>query len=628
MRQSILLTSVGRVLLLLLAYFFCRIFFLIWNWDLFSMVSRQDLLWSFVWGLRFDLAAIMMTNSPIFLLALLPVKWWQGRWLPRVDGALFAVCNFIAIGLNVLDTEFFKFIGKRSSQDFLRIGGDIERHSLSILATYWTFLTVLILSTALLTWLRPRYSLRSYKYPVLGRLALVALIVLVARGGFGVKPLHPMDAHFTAEQNVGILTSNSPFNMLKSRPSQGFAATRFFAEDREPIRRLIEMTELSRPPLAIAKNWNVVVLILESFGAEYTGIANSYKGYTPFFDELAKDPHSYYFDLSFANARRSIEGLPAILCGLPSIMTEPIITSDFSNNRLDCLPRTLGARGYETHFLHGAHNGSMRFDSFSRIAGFQNFVGLNEYPKDNPADLDPYWGVLDEPMLQYAIRVMDKAKAPFFTSVFTLSSHHPYYIPPQYKGRFPKGTLEIHESIGYADHSLRRFFEEARKRPWFNNTLFVVTADHTQKAETKEYFTLISGYRVPILLYMPGLAKRLPEMDANRIVQHIDIAPTIYDLLGFTPENRLLVGQSMFDKGREGRAYNYAGYWYFYLDPRVMIHLGPKAMKTLAPTSRETTEITIDATHVTPAVDNLKAVIQYLNTGLTRNVLYNWRESL
>src|SRR5262249_22600502 len=149
-----------------------------------------------------------------------------------------------------------------------------------------------------------------------------------------------------------------------------------------------------------------------------------------------------------------------------------VITSEFANNRYQCLPSILSGRGYSTYFLHGAHNGSMHFDTFSKIAGFETFVGLSEYPKGDPNDFDPYWGVLDEPILQYAIKVLDSAPKPAVMTVFTLSSHHPYYIPPQHKDRFPKGTLDIHESIGYADYSIQKFFETAKTRPWFNDTIF------------------------------------------------------------------------------------------------------------------------------------------------------------
>ncbi|NJM10100.1 MAG: sulfatase-like hydrolase/transferase [Bdellovibrionaceae bacterium] len=375
----------------------------------------------------------------------------------------------------------------------------------------------------------------------------------------------------------------------------------------------------------------MVVLILESFSLEYVGAANDYPGYSPFIDSLAKK--SFFFPYNFGNARRSIEGLPAVLCGLPAMMTEPVITSDFSNNRFDCLPKVLGRRGYSTHFLHGAHNGSMHFDTFSKIAGFENFVGLNEYPKDNPADLDEHWGVLDEPMLQYAIKTIDESPKPVMLSVFTLSSHHPYYIPPQHRGKFPKGTLEIHESIGYTDYALKRFFEVAQTKPWFEKTIFVITADHTQKSDQAKYSNRIGGWRVPLLIYAPGLKPGQAEASPSRITQHVDIIPSVMDLLGVDLPDRLLTGQSVFDRGKEGRAYNftYGSNSYWYIDPEIFIEFSHDPAVLKAAKHKETyqmEETEASGLAVDKALLDLKATIHYVNEGLRKNSLHTWRQSL
>jgi phosphoglycerol transferase MdoB-like AlkP superfamily enzyme len=528
--------------------------------------------------------------------------------------------------------EFVKFIGKRMSFDLLFIRDDVERQSWSILGTYWYLCLALAVLMFILIWYWPRFprglGSEPWKSGMAWRCVAIGLIFTGMRGGYGYKPLNPMQAYFNTQHEMGQLTLNTPFNLIKTRPNGNIERTRYFATDREAIQRLKHMTDLERPPLGVAKNWNVVVLIVESFASEFTGIANSYPGFTPFFDSLAKK--GLYFKYGFANARRSIEGLPAVLCGLPSIMEEPIITSDFSSNRLDCLPKILAQQGYATYFLHGAHNGSMHFDSFSRLAGFENFIGLDEYPKTNPEDFDKYWGVLDEPMLQYAAHIMDQAKGPTLLSLFTLSSHHPYYIPPRYAGKFPKGDLEIHESIGYADYALQEFFKVASTKPWFNNTIFVITADHTQKSSHNEYLDLLGPYRVPILFYIPALEGKLT-VQPERIVQHIDIMPSLLDLLGVTVSDRLLVGQSVFDLGKTGRAYNYTSYSYWYLDNKEFLDFGrpPAPLKTYTHTHTHNL-ISIPNTdpQFTDGVENLKAVVHYMNQGLVGNSLYTWRSSL
>jgi phosphoglycerol transferase MdoB-like AlkP superfamily enzyme len=639
MVPSFLKLTFKRLALLLAAYTLCRFLFLFWNFDLFAEDSFWLITQAFVHGLRFDTSAILLTNSVLIALWMLPVRWLRRREVKAVELALFGLINIFFLGLNFIDTEFVKFIGKRSSFELFMMREDIQRQALSILHTYWYLMAGVLALAALLIYLAPRFPANS-REPVrwwagaLWRLGAVAFVVLGIRGGFQFKPLHPMDAYFSTQHELGLLALNTPFTLIRSQARGEVEHARYFDTDKEAILHLKHLTDLSRPPLGVAKNWNVVFLIIESFAEEYTGAANTYKGYTPNFDALTKLPGAFFFKNSFANARRSIEGLPAVICGLPALMEAPILTSDFSNNRFDCLPKILGKRGYSTYFLHGAHNGSMHFDTFARIAGFEHFVGLNEYPKDNPEDFDHYWGVLDEPMLQYAAKTIDSAPKPVMLGLFTLSSHHPYYIPPKYAGKFPKGTLEIHESIGYADYALGRFFETAKTKPWFKNTIFVITGDHTQKSEHKEYgLNMLGWYRVPLLIYAPGLAAQAPATDPERIAQHIDAVPSVLDLLGTPQPNRLLVGQSVFDNAVEGRAYNWTGYSYWYLDPHTVIEW-VRASGELKAWGHEHTWNYQDhpkkpeAPEVQASLLNLKSIIHYFSEGLLRNNLYSWGDSL
>ncbi len=624
-----------RIALLLVLYTVCRVLFLFWNWPVYSNVPAGEWIWAFVYGLRFDLAAIILTNSVLMLLWLFPAAIWQKRWMSWLEICVFGVINWIAIGSNVVDAEFVNFIGKRSSYDMLLIQQDLRQHGFSVIATYWYFCLALTLTILLLCWLSPKMQGVTERGSWLGkigwRFVALALLVTAVRGGFQFKPLHPMHAYYSTRQELGLLTLNTPFNVIRSRPRTQIERQRFFASDAEAISHLQKITKLSRPPLGVAKDFNVVILIIESLATEYMGVANDYPGYTPFLDSLAKEPGAYYFKHNFANGRRSIEAVPGVVCGIPAIMQEPVITSDFSNNRFDCLPKVLARRGYPSHFLHGAHNGSMHFDTFSRIAGFENFVGLNEFPKDNPEDFDRNWGVLDEPMLQYAAKTLDDATEPSLVSVFTLSSHHPYYIPEKYSGKFPKGDLEIHESIGYVDHALKNFFATARTKPWFDKTIFIITGDHTQKVHYPQYHSLIARYMVPLYIYAPGLKDKKLPVDPNRITQHIDIVPSIMDLLGVEVPERLLVGQSVFDIKVPGRAYNFSSPIYWYLDSDVYFHMDRAGgvqdlQKYMGGTLLVGADF--DKTRYDGALLNLKSIVHYLNEGLVRNSLYGWRSSL
>ena len=208
----------------------------------------------------------------------------------------------------------------------------------------------------------------------------------------------------------------------------------------------------------------------------------TYKGYTPFLDSLISV--SKTFTVSIADGHKSIEAMPSVLASIPSLET-PYIISPYANNTIQGLAELLGNKGYYTAFFHGAPNGSMGFDSFSKMAGFQDYYGKDQYP--NPEDFDGVWGIWDEPFFKFFEHKLDNFKRPFFVSIFSVSSHHPFKVPEKYEGKFKKGPVPILQTIGYTDMALREFFNAASKEPWFDSTLFVLTADHTNELVHEVY---------------------------------------------------------------------------------------------------------------------------------------------
>ena len=196
----------------------------------------------------------------------------------------------------------------------------------------------------------------------------------------------------------------------------------------------------------------------------------------------------------------------------------------------------LDNKGYYTAFFHGAPNGSMGFQAFARTVGFKDYYGLDEYSQaaghDADKDFDGTWAIWDEPFMQYYCEEMSTFKEPFMTSIFTASSHHPYVIPDEYKQTFHEGTLPIHKCIRYTDNALRKFFEKAKKQKWFNNTLFVITADHTNQSCHESYQNDLGVFKVPIIFYAPG-DTTLTGMRNDIIAQQIDIMPTVLGYLGY-----------------------------------------------------------------------------------------------
>jgi len=171
----------------------------------------------------------------------------------------------------------------------------------------------------------------------------------------------------------------------------------------------------------------------------------------------------------------------------------------------------------------------MGFDAITHMLSIKRYFGQNEYGRKE--DSDGFWGIPDELFLNYCAKNFGQLKEPFFASVFTLSSHHPYILPEKYENSFQGGPNPLYKCIEYSDFSLREFFREASKQPWYKNTLFVLTADHSLPSnDHREYITSTGLFSIPVIFHQPN--SNLVGMDST-LVQQIDIFPTVMGYLKY-----------------------------------------------------------------------------------------------
>ena len=220
----------------------------------------------------------------------------------------------------------------------------------------------------------------------------------------------------------------------------------------------------------------------------------------------------------------------------------------------------------------------MGFQAFARTTGFQTYYGRTEYEADSrfggSADFDGTWAIWDEPFLQFFALKMSELQQPFMTSVFTASSHHPFAIPEQYRGVYHEGQHPIHKCILYSDNALRRFFVTAKQQPWYDNTIFVLTADHTNHSNHDVYLTSLGAFSVPIIFFDPSGS--LPREKRNGVAAQIDIMPTILGLLGYD-EPYIAFGKDLLSGNTPTWTVNYSNGIYQYVDgPLVLLFDGER----------------------------------------------------
>jgi phosphoglycerol transferase MdoB-like AlkP superfamily enzyme len=611
-----------RISLIVLIYTLCRFIFYFSNFQYFHQAPLGNTFLSFILGLRFDISIICITNSLFIILSILPFGFTGKNIYQKILKIIFVLVNIPMIMMNLIDVEFFKFRGKRSTYDVLEIASDIKDQSFQIILHYWYIIAlggmlIYILFKFYPTDKKPSSRIH-YVWNYLIFLLLLGFTFLGMRGGLQLKPLRPNNAFVLAPNILGNITLNTPFAFLMTINIDGIEKVHYFKTDDEALAKIDTTFHYHFPG---AKKENVIIVILESFGAEYWGVGNNYKGYTPFLDSLARN--GLFIKNHFANGRTSMEAVPAILAGIPGMMEEPYITSIYQTNKINGLGASLKKYGYNTSFFHAAHNGSMGFDVFTKNAGFDKYYGLNEYPY--PDNYDGSWGIFDEPFLQFFCEELSTYPQPFLSSVFTISSHQPYSIPKKYKGKFPKGTLAIHESIGYTDYSLREFFRSAKKQAWYENTLFIITGDHTQMSEKEEYKNIIGEFNVPLLIFHPQ--NKFHKMDTVKITQHTDIMPTVLDYLNITNEKQLYFGRSVFESA-PGLALSYSNISYRIIHQDYFLEMAqarPAKLYDFRNDKAQKNPVTDKPETQLKYETELKAYIQYFNNGINENDWYNFR---
>lgn len=531
-------------------YTLCRIVFLFEHWGVLAgNLSTSALLDMFKGGLVFDTSAILYTNVIIAFLLLLPLHWKETSAFHKVCRWIYVVINSLCVAINMADAVYFTYTGRRTTASVFQEFGN-EGNLGKIVGVEFLNHWYLVLLTGLMAYglyrlyrMPDNNGCRQHLVPYYIRqsvslLLFVPLCICGMRGGAttAVRPITISNANQYADSPQGAaVVLNTPFSLLRTIGKNAFADPKYFTEEElatlySPVHQFQNSGEQPKK--------NVVVLIVESFGREYIGALNSrledgkYKGYTPFVDSLLT--HAVTWEYSFCNGRKSIDGMPSILSSIP-MFVEPFFLTPSSTNDISGLAGELGKKGYYSAFFHGAENGSMGFQAFARATGFKDYFGRTEYNEDSrfdgDKDFDGTWAIWDEPFLQFMATKMGEFQEPFVSAVFTASSHHPYAIPQQYKEVYPEEGIAIHKCIRYTDHALKRFFDTAKTQPWYANTLFVLTSDHTNLSDHAEFQTDLGLFSSPVILFDPS--GNLQSGMREGIAQQIDIMPTVLGYLGY-----------------------------------------------------------------------------------------------
>jgi phosphoglycerol transferase MdoB-like AlkP superfamily enzyme len=611
-----------NLVLAMVIFMICRFLFYAENHTLYSDISSAQ--WQNILrgGVQFDLTAMLYLNSLLILLFTIPCHL-KGERTYRLGRILFVVLNGVGVLMNLADAVYFQFTGRRTTgsifQEFSAEGnlGSVIGHEL---INHWYLLLSAILLIAMLYFgYRTPQPLRKGKLPTYYIAKTILFVIAIylticgIRGGFGsyVRPITLSNANqYTTKQSETALVLNTPFSVIRTINKKAYPTPQFFKN--EELDSFFSPIHQPNDTLPFIKK-NVVIIIWESLGREYIGslnnsFGNDYESYTPFLDSLLQN--CLTFKHTFSNGRKSIDAMPSILSSIPHII-EPFIVSNYSLNKVDGIAAALNSKGYHSAFFHGAPNGSMGFEAFAKKIGFKEYYGMTEYEQEKgEGDFDGTWAIWDEPFLQYYAEKMGEFPEPFVTSIFTASSHHPFVVPKEYEDVFPKGELAIHQPMRYTDNAFRKFFETIKESKWYDNTLFVITGDHTNMTNHTFYTTDVGSFCVPVIFFDPS-GEIVQKGITDKIAQQIDIMPTILAALHYD-EPFVAFGQDLFSTPQEESfAITYNGGIYQFIQNGYNLQFDGEKTAALYALNDSTQQNNLKGLEEKPEMEQkLKAIIQ------------------
>ncbi|MDO4229059.1 MAG: sulfatase-like hydrolase/transferase [Capnocytophaga sp.] len=558
-----------RLFLAYLFYFIARVCFYLFNKELISVESVSEFFRLAFYGLLFDSSAIIYVNLLFLVLSLFPLWFNTSKGYQKGVMWVYFLTNIPAYLLNFVDIVFFEYNRSRLTLEAWSLATNEDNKwslLLGFFTRHWFVFVIFVALVFLWVYLYNKLKINHIVYrnkwvyffgSIIFMALLTPLLLLGIRGmpfKKGTIPLTITDANkFANDLSQVNLILNTPFGIIRtlgkgdSFRTYSFVSATYITENIQPIKQY-DRNVPEKP--------NVVLFILEGIGNEYFGIFNQnkaisgFKSYTPFLDSLAQK--GFYFTNVYANATRSMEGISAVTAGIPTFEVT-LAYSPYSQQEIASVANIYKEMGYQTAFFHGATNGSMGFNGFTKQIGFDHYFGKTEFNDDSQHNGS--WGIHDEPFLQYTKNEIDKMNTlPFLATIFTLSSHEPYTFPKKYSNIFNKGDVPMQNAVAYTDYSIRKFFESARKSEWFENTVFAFVADHPSTAYYDYYKQKIAYFNIPIIFYSPN-EKLIQQGMSDELAQQLDLFPTLVDLAGYQKPFRSW-GRSLFAKKDEPhRAY-------------------------------------------------------------------------
>ena len=560
LRNPRIVVPVGVFVAVVVLFVLQRAWLMLGHPERLHELSRSDLMWSFLVGIRFDLVtAAYLTILPTVVTALAPAAWMKRTWFRWVVGGLCAAELAAATFGAVADFYFFREFDERLNHKALVYLDQPYTYTViwNNYPVVWAFLATLVVLAAA-AWAIGRMVFRKVgdDLSFVGRGVwagvVTVILILCIRGSFGPKAINPGPAYFSDSSTLAQLTLNPLYTLNEAAMSLTIRADSL--ADDLPLLKTHEALETAaslivRPGDVSANDpqnplrrvtdtgkaetkHNVVLVLLESLSWQYIGALGGDDALTPNLSGIIDNGVS--FDRCFAVGDRTTRGFSGIVCAYPDLPGRSVTTRIETNNNFMTIGRVLENRSYQTAFIYAGQPMYDHRQSFLNSNGFNRMVFEKEFDKKT---FRTELGWCDDDLFTEVLSQCDSMSRegkPFLASMITLSFHRPFKIPPdgstvlKEKGKVNQRFADQRNAIRYTDAAIGRFMDKAKQASWFDDTLFVFVADHTGGyAESPINF---ASNRVPFVLYNPKLVGAPRRV--NQVCSQMDVIPTVLSVLG------------------------------------------------------------------------------------------------
>jgi len=538
-------------LILFTLSFLTRIILLIISWPNLEL-SFLKLIGIFFIGLFYDIVVCSFFAIPVALFCwLMKDSWYQKKWNRIPLFFIFFIITLILV-INV-GGEIIFWDEFNVRYNFIAV--DYLVYTNEVLGNIWESYNIPMISTAVV-------------------IAVIAILFLVRKKiyasqqvsmrfakrtvYFFIFMLLPVAGYFLVNNRIKNISGNNYVNELSGNGIYEFGTAfwnneidynKFYATNNDTANFKILRNMLQAPnatftnnPLSIERQikndspehkWNIVLISVESLSGDYLKHFGNTENITPYLDSLV--PHGLWFNQFYASGTRTVRGLEALSLAIPPTPGQSIVRRP-GNDDMFTMGSVLKAKGYEVNYIYG---GNSFFDNMGKFFSNSSYTVLDK--RDIPDSLihvTTAWGADDEASFDFTLQQCDKSFNKgklFFNHVMTVSNHRPYTYP---EGRIDISPTyqSIQGAVKFTDFAINKFIKDATHKPWFNNTLFVIVADHCAKSAGKTDLP-VNRYHIPCIIYAPQLIKPAIE---NRLVSQIDLAPTILGLMNLNYLSRFM----------------------------------------------------------------------------------------